>query len=178
MHRREVIAQSILETKSLLARYLPGFDDGNCTRQAPGLPNHVAWNLGHLALVMHRAAEKFDGLPLSERGFWDSRAAASGAARSPERFDTESVCFGSVPTADASRYPGMARCVEVYNSACDRMAAAVRAADDSTLDRPVAWGPVQSPLWAIGQRMIFHNGDHTGQIACLRRALGMKSIFA
>ena len=65
MNRHETIAQAVLSTKPLLARFLPGFTDANHTAQAPGLPNHLAWNLGHLALTMHRVADKLDagGLP-------------------------------------------------------------------------------------------------------------------
>ncbi len=178
MHRRDAIAESILATRGLLGRYLAGFDDASRTRQAPGLPNHVAWNLGHLALTMHRAAEKFDGAPPPGEDFFDSKAAAPGAVRPPERFDTESVCFGSTPTDDPARYPPLARCVEVFHRGCERMAAAVRAADDAALDGAVPWGGGTMPRWLLAQRMVFHNGDHTGQIACLRRALSMKSIFA
>lgn len=178
MHRRDTIAEGILATKALLARYLAGFDDSNHTRQAPGLPNHVAWNLGHLALTMHRVAEKFDARPPSEFDFFSGKSAPPGSVRPADRFEIESVSFGSTPVGDPAKYPSLARCVEIYNHGCDRIAGAVRAADDATLERPVPWGNGQTPLWALAQRMIFHNGDHTGQIACLRRALQMKSIFA
>jgi hypothetical protein len=178
MHRRDAIAEGILNTRQLLARYLAGFDDTNHTRQAPHLPNHVAWCLGHLALTMHRCAEKIDGKPPVESDFFDSKAAAPGTPRPRDRFDTESVCFGSTPTPDPGRYPSMARCVEVYNNACERVAATVRSADDAALDAHVPWGPTTIPGWAVGQRMIYHNGCHTGQITDLRRALGLKSVLS
>jgi len=178
MHRRDAIAEGILATKPALARYLAGFDDTNHTAQAVNLPNHVAWCLGHLALTMHRVAERFDGKPPSSADFFDPARSSPGTARPRDRFDTESVRFGSTPAADPGRYPSMARCIEVYNNGCDRVAGAVRAAEDQTLDRMQPWGPVELPLWLLAMRMIYHNGDHTGQIAGLRRALGMKSIFA
>ena len=66
------IADAIGSTSVLLDRYLNGFDDTNHTRQAPNLPNHVAWVLGHLALTMHRAAERIGELrriqPQDEEG--------------------------------------------------------------------------------------------------------------
>jgi hypothetical protein len=40
------------------------------------------------------------------------------------------------------------------------------------------WGKSQVPLWSMASRMIFHNGTHCGQLADLRRALGLGSIFA
>ncbi len=178
MDRRDAIAEGILNTRHLLARYLAGFDDTNHTRQAPGLPNHAAWCLGHLALTMHRCAEKIDGKGPSESDFFDSKSASPGVPRPRDRFDTESVCFGSTPTPDAGRYPSMARCVEIYANGCERIAATLRRADDADLDREVAWGQATIPAWAAGLRMIYHNGCHTGQIADLRRALGMKPVLS
>jgi hypothetical protein len=183
MDRRELLAESILINKTLVARYLVGFDDTNHTAAAPALPNHVAWSLGHLALTMHRVAEKLDNKPLPPSDFFG--ASGVGAERvSPhsivplDAFDPESVAFGSKPKADPHLYPSFTRSGQIFNAACDRLAAAVKAVDDSALDTKVKWGPMDSPLWAIVMRMVFHNGMHTGQIADLRRSLNFKSIFA
>jgi hypothetical protein len=46
------------------------------------------------------------------------------------------------------------------------------------LTRQVAWGSGQTSVASLLTRMVFHNGMHCGQIADLRRALEMKSIFA
>jgi len=93
-------------------------------------------------------------------------------------FDSEAVCFGSKPEDRHDRYPTLARCTDIFNQACDRFASVVRSVDDSVLDRSIRWGPVESPVWSICLRMVFHNGMHTGEIADMRRALGFKSIFA
>jgi hypothetical protein len=167
------LAESILATKALLARYLVGFDDSSHTRQAPGLPNHVAWSLGHLALTMHRIGEMIDGKPVPA-----SDLGEPGGPRPAAGFERESVAFGSMPVADASRYPPLARCVEIYNAAVDRVAAAVREASDAKMAETVKWGAGQATIGSLAGRMVFHNGMHTGQIADLRRALGFKSIFA
>ncbi len=173
MTRRDALADGVLMTKVLTGRYLAGFDDTNHTRQAEALPNHVAWSLGHCALTMHRAGEKIAGeSPLPAAEF------VEGAAGDASHFGAESVAFGSRPIADAKQYPSLARCVEIYNSACDRFAAVLRGCEESRLDETAKWGPGEVPLYALALRMIFHNGAHTGQIADLRRALGFKSIFA
>ena len=170
MTANDLLAEAVLSTKHLLGRYLAGFDDQSRTAQAPGLPNHVAWNLGHLALTMHRVAERLDGQPVPESDISPRPGAAA--------FFSESVAFGSSPSGAAGEYPSLARSVEIYNAACDRLAAAVRAAPESRLNEVVPWGQGQSPLWSLVIRMVFHNGFHTGQIADLRRAMGFKSIFA
>lgn len=168
MTPRDVLAEAILQTKALTARYLAGFDESSRTRQAAGLPNHVAWSLGHCALTMHRVAQKVDGREPPPVDF---------AAGTPGAFNPESVAFGSVP-ADGAAYPSLARCTGVFDAACDRLAAAVRAASDTQLMQPIPWGNTQAPWWTLVTRMVFHNGFHTGQIADLRRALGFKSVFS
>lgn len=157
-----------MSSAALFKRYLPGFTDENHTRQAPGLPNHLAWNLGHLALTMHRVANKVD-----KKGLPDDAFIAGADRGDAERFGAESVAFKSVPTDDTGRYPGLARCVAIFDGACERLAGALRSADDATLDTTSAWGATQVPLWGLGLRMAFHNGVHCGQITDLRRALGL-----
>lgn len=172
MQAQEFLGQALETNKMLLTRYLVGFDDSTHTRQAPGLPNHVAWSLGHLAMTMHRTAEKLDGRPIPDADF-----IAGGTAGDAARFGTETVAFGSTPVDDPALYPTLVRATEIYNTACDRIARAVRAATDEQLATPITWGNAQSPAGMIAARMIFHNGTHTGQIADLRRALGMKRVL-
>lgn len=174
MTRQQLLAASIRESRMLLMRYAKGFDDTNHTAQPPNLPNHFAWSMGHMALTMHRIAEKVDGKPLPETDFIKS----TGAGGSAQRFDTESISMGSTPKPDASLYPIAARCVEIFSRAIDRCAAAFESATDQQLDAPTKWGQIEVPTWSTGVRMVFHNGLHTGQFADLRRVLGMGSIFA
>jgi len=181
MSPRDMLAESVLSTKTLLARYLAGFDESTATRQAPSLPNHVAWSLGHCALTMHRVAHMFAAEPVSAAQIPESDfITGDGTRGDADRFDTESVSFGSKPVDDPRLYPTLARSAQIYDAACDRLAAAIRATDESQLDRKVKWGAsgLETPLWSLAMRMVFHNGMHTGQIADLRRGLGFKSIFA
>jgi len=174
MIRQEALADGVLACKMLAGRYFVGFDDTSCVHQAPGLPNHLAWSLGHLALTMSRLVAMLGGNPPPESDF----ITGDGTRGTPERFDTESVSFGSRPESRGDRYPTLGRCIAIYDGACDRLAGAVRGADDASLDKVVRWGAGEAPVFMLVMRMIFHNGVHTGQIADLRRALGMKSIFA
>lgn len=171
MTPQEVVASAVELSKVQMARYLAGFDDAASVKQAVNLPNHARWSLGHCAMTMHRVAEKLDGRPLPETDF------AADVGRSG-RFHTESVAFGSRPADDDRNYPALARCVEIYNAACDRLAGAVRSLPEARLMEEVNWITFKMPLYQLVVRMCFHNGFHTGQIADLRRALGFKSIFA
>ncbi len=171
MNMKDILAEGVLSTKPLLERYLAGFDDANRTRQPAGMPNHAAWTLGHLAITMHRVSEKLDGKGPPATDF------CAGPRGNLQQFAGESVAFGSQPIDDPNAYPHLVRCVGIYESACERLAHAVRAASDSQLLAKSAWGPAELPVHMIVQRMIFHNGMHCGQLADLRRAMGFKRIL-
>ncbi len=175
MDRRDALAESVLTCKQLLARYLAGFDETTRVRQVPNLPNHVAWSLGHCALTMQRATEKLSGRAFPPE---DSPFLPGATRGDATRFGAEGVALGSRPTDDPTAYPSLERARAIFDSACDRLAAAVRAAPDARLDETIPWGQIQLTVQGAIARMIFHNGFHCGQIADLRRALGMKSIFA
>ncbi|MBU0637441.1 MAG: DinB family protein [Planctomycetes bacterium] len=170
---QETLAAGVLASKQLLTRFLAGFNENNRVQQAEHLPNHVTWCLGHLALYLNRVASRIDGATMPERDF----VTGGGHVGSAERFDTESVCFTSQPTSDPARYPSLARAIEVYESACERLAAAVRGATVGTLECTIDWIGGEITLWVLVQRVTFHNGVHAGQITDLRRALGLGRVL-
>lgn len=173
--RGEMLATIVESNKELVTRFLVGFDDTSALRQSPTLPNHVVWCLGHLALTMHRIAERLDAAPLPAADFSSGDAVSGSRARGV--FATESVCVGSTPRADAALYPSLERATQILRNSCDRLAAACRTAADAALDAPQQWGAASLPLWLLVARAVFHNGIHTGQITDLRRALGMEGII-
>ena len=173
----DLLADAVAEGRILLERYLAGFDDANRTKQPPGLPNHAAWQLGHLALNMHRVAERLDLSPLPEADFVTGDGRAGGGAGGAGRFDTESVCFASGPVDDPALYPDWERCVAIFRAAASRLEGALRNAGDGALDRAIPWGRAETTIATLAMRMVFHNGTHAGQIVDLRRALGMKGVI-
>ncbi len=175
----EQIARAVDDLPSILGRFLPGFDDTNRAAQTPDLPNHVIWSLGHLALYHHRAAERIEGVaepgPLPE----DAWVTGDGTAGGASRFDTESVCFASTPSPDASMFPTLDRGITIHAAASARLAAAVRSLDDAGCQREIPWGPRGATCTAIvlATRMIHHTGSHVGQILDTRRALGLPRLI-
>lgn len=154
----------------VLTRFVADFDDATHTRQAPGLPNHVAWVLGHTAYTMHRLADQFGdaGLPASD--FTDGPAETG-------RYHRESVRLGSVPVDDPAAYPTLDRCTAIFDAALQRMAQTVESAAEKTFERSVAWGDSQRTLGELVMRVSLHNATHAGQLCDLRRALGMERVF-
>ncbi|MEO0513250.1 MAG: DinB family protein [Planctomycetota bacterium] len=172
---QQALADAVETNAELLTRYLVDFDDQTHVAQAPGLPNHVIWTLGHCSLTMQRAAELADGQPVSRHDFREDAAPPNN--RIPMRFYTETVCFGSTPAIDPLVYPSIESGMLIYNRSCERLAEAVRSCSDEALDAEHDWGATRLPFRALIGRVIFHNGMHAGQIANLRRALGLPSIF-
>ena len=171
MTGQDALAEAVLASKGFLTRYVAGFKDENCTKQSEHLPNHVVWCLGHCAMTMHRAAGHIDGQPIPNADF------SKDDVGTGSKFHTESVAFGSAPSDDKTHYPFLARAVEIYSAACDRLAAAVRAADEATLNGTIKWRESELSLWALVMRVTFHNGMHGGQITDLRRALGLERVI-
>lgn len=171
--RGKTFGQMIRATAPLVTRFCAGFDDSNRTSQAPGLPNHAAWTLGHLALTMHRFAERFDGQPLPASDF----ITGDGTSGTTERYDTESVCFGSTPINDPAKYPSMERAERVFASAIERLAAALESLSDERFDEEQPWGSGRFTVQDLAVRVAFHNGTHAGQLTDLRRALGLPRVI-
>ncbi|MCL4741648.1 MAG: DinB family protein [Phycisphaerales bacterium] len=174
MSRAAALARSVRVSCPLFTRFLAGFDASNGTRQAPGLPNHCVWTLGHCALTLHRASDRVAGhddpRPLPASDF------VAVQPRPPGAFYTESVAFASTPRDDPSMYPSVERAREIFEFACERLASEVERASEAQLDRPTAWGPTPVPVADLITRMIVHNGAHAGQLTDLRRALGMTRV--
>ena len=89
MSRQQTLAETVRTSARPVFLALTDVGDADRVRQAPGLPNHVAWVLGHCALTMHRAAERLDDATLPDRDF----VVGDGSSGDSDRFDTESVCL-------------------------------------------------------------------------------------
>lgn len=170
MRTQDALAEAAIACKAALTRFLPGFTEANGAAQTEHLPNHVLWTLGHVAFYLHTAAGRLDGQPTPESDFGPDVGRRA-------RYVSDSIGFGSSPTADAERYPSLARGVQIFEAACDRLARAVRRADDAALEKQVDWVGTQVPLALLIFRVLFHAGVHTGQILDLRRGLGLGRVL-
>lgn len=171
------LAVMIRGTGPLLGQFLDGFDDENRTATGPGLPNHISWTLGHLAITMHFAADFAAGFNEPQKLPTNDWIHGDGTAGDPSRYDTESVRRNSTPTADAKRYPRMVRAQEIFDVAIERFAEETAALKPSGMEREIKWGTNVLTVGGLIQRVMFHNGVHAGQIIDLRRALGMPNAI-
>lgn len=161
----------------LLLRFVEGFDDETRVSQAPGLPNHLSWTLGHVSLTMHRCADIVNGFNQPQQLPTSDWVHGDGTAGDPSRYDTESVRLGSVPVASGSSYPRLSRGVEIFEAAIERLASEAGGAKPEMLLREVQWGESHLPVGSLVQRVALHNGTHAGQLTDLRRALRMSRVI-
>jgi len=164
-------AQLIRSSGPLLTRFLDGLGPDQGTVQAPSLPNHPVWTLGHCAMTMHKLAAAMDGHDFPDCDFLHG----DGKGGDTHRYDTKSVCFGSVPMIDPSRYPNLARGRIIFDRAVERLANTIEQSAD--LDAPVDWHGIPIPAGGLVMRVAFHNGCHAGQLTDLRRAIGLSPVI-
>lgn len=169
------LAHTLRSSAPMLKQYLVGFDDANRTTQAPGLPNHAAWILGHCAYTMGRLAERAGG-PSIPSDFFVGASGGDGRRGSEGRFDADAVAFGSKPTDEPDLWPTLDVCIECFDEAIETLADTIAGATDEDLADSIAWGSAEFPLKDLVIRVSLHNAMHAGQLTDLRRALGMKLI--
>ncbi|MCB9846251.1 MAG: DinB family protein [Phycisphaeraceae bacterium] len=141
---------------SLLVDDIP---EDRMTHQPAGVPNHPAWQIGHIAVAT-------DGF-------------MPGLGRESALDETWGELFGmrSTPVADASKYPDKQELLRVMDERRGALAAAVKEASNEVLARPnpvpvLAQGlPTMWHMVHFG--MLMHEATHLGQLAVWRKAAGM-----
>lgn len=142
----------------MVADMAAGIPDDRACHQLPGADNHKLWTLGHLAGTNQWFAMLIDGQPITFPREWDKMFG-----------------MGSKPTADAATYPPIADVRSAFEASIDRLCAAVDALNDAELAAPPAGdgsGFVTDKLDSA-LKAAWHNGWHLGQVAALRRGLGV-----
>ena len=128
--------------------------------------NHAAWVLGHLLHVAEKTTlTKILGQPNKFNTAWD------------ELFHGKSQ-----PIADASKYPNKATLIAALEDAYGRIAAALKKADASILNKPTPaeMGGFAQRFPTIGDALIHlmagHESVHLGQVSAWRRAQGLPAV--
>lgn len=125
--------------------------------------NHVVWTLGHLACTYAWFSSTIDG---------------KGAAAIPQAWGPL-FGMGSKPVTDAKAYPAIEDVKKGYDAA---FAAYIKQVEG--LSEAEAWSAPATDTGGFAHSKIdaaykcaWHDGWHLGQIADLRRALGLPSIM-
>lgn len=160
------LVNQLLESFRFTAKFadaqLEGLPDEHALAQLPGADNHKAWTLGHQAI---------------------SRAwfASSIGGDMPKMPDSYTALFGtaSKPTSDPGLYPPLDELRANYRVAFDAVVKAIESLTDADLHKPAhgdSGGFITSRLDAV-VKAVWHEGWHGGQIATLRRGLGLPPLM-
>ena len=136
--------------------------DPHALAQLHGADNHLAWTLGHQALSRAWFASSISGVmpPI------------------PESYKN---LFGtnSRPSPDPAMYPPLDQLRAAYRTSLDALIAAAESLKDSDLAKPAhgdSGGWLTTRLDAV-LKAAWHEGWHGGQIATLRRGLGLPPVM-
>ena len=146
----------------VLTAALSDFPADKTTFQTSPSDNHLLWHLGHMVTSYAWFASTLDGKPV---GISEADNALFG--------------MGSKPLADAKKYPSASELRKRYDEAWRRFAAAAKALREEDATKPPlveTGGFLKDRLDAV-EKVAWHDGWHAGQVAGLRKALGLKGVF-
>jgi hypothetical protein len=135
------------------------FVDGHQVSQAPGIPNHALWTLGHLAVTNGWMHSLLTGTP----------------SLVPSSYDAM-FNMGTTPHQDAASYPSFDEVKKFYDESFEQILGVIRTMNDEQLFTPTvtdSHGFVTSKIDTLA-KTAWHEGWHIGQLVDLRRALGIE----
>jgi len=144
--------------RKTITKYMGGFADDKLTAQPGGLVNHLLWTQGHLAATAAWALSVVSG--------------EKGAV--PDSYD-KLFGMGSSPTADPAAYPSAAEVRGYFDSSFNKLVAAASKMNDTQLAAAVEAGGFARDKADLLAKIAWHEGWHVGQVADLRRLLGLGS---
>jgi hypothetical protein len=138
------------------------FPEGRLTFRACPTDNPVIWSVGHLASVNDWFSSLIDGQPVEFPKEWNT-----------------SCGYKSTPSAELSVYPEFAKVRAALDKSHARLIGAVRAQSSEDLAKPTQFesngiAPTRADAAA---RAAWHEGWHGGQIAAVRKAVGLPSVM-
>ncbi len=146
----------------MITDMMDGVPAAQATAQAAPANNHVLWTFGHLAMTNDWLAGLIDGKP----------------SQMPTSYEPL-FNMGSTPTTDPSAYPSLRDVRAAYDRAYDRLVNAAKKRNDAELLEPTAGnshGFANNKVDCV-LKAAWHEGWHIGQIADLRRGLGIKPMM-
>lgn len=158
---RQLAVENLKSARAMTEALLKDFPADKLTYQSHPSDNHALWMVGHLGTAYLFFAGLIDGKPYD----------------APERMNTL-FGYGSKPTADREAYPELAEIEAFAKKAYGRLLAAAEsltAADEFA--KPAGDASFVSSKVDAVMKAAWHEGWHGGQVAALRKALGLKNLM-
>lgn len=147
--------------RGYLGMLVDDIPDDRMTEQVKGLPNHPAWQIGHLAVAIDNVCMMLLGCETAV------------SKEYCELFD-----IGSTPVADPSRYPSKRELLATLDAVRQKAADALAAASPESLAAPNPSAMLGEMLPTAAHMaafmMLTHESSHLGQLSVWRQAAGMR----
>lgn len=162
MYERETQLYAYMHASGL--RLLDDVEAGDMCQQPHGMPNHPAWQLGHLTVAATRMLRRLgQETPLPDG--WE-----------------ELFAPGSTPQEKAALYPGKSELVQAWGVAHERLTQAAHAVDAEALAKPNPVDFLAKDLPTTGDLLSHvlttHEAMHVGQLQVWRRLMGLPAVRA
>ncbi|MFN0132965.1 MAG: DinB family protein [Phycisphaerales bacterium] len=162
MNAREHAIALLKFVRSISEGIVKDFPDEKFTTQNHAADNHPTWALGHLAST--------DG--------WIAGVLGIPGVKVPESYGTL-FGQGSKPDRDAKKYPAPAELRQVWAETHAAVMKWFESAPESALQgdlKEKTGGFATDPI-DLMFKIAWHEGWHMGQVATLRKALGLKPVM-
>lgn len=145
-----------------LLKLLDGIPPEKLTYQPFAGANHAMWQVGHMAWTDHYFLANVAKVDSTFEESWNGLFG-----------------MGSEPTDDASKYPPIDEVVSVAEKKRGEMIdwLASLSEDEANTALPDDWSSFAPTYAALAGSMACHEGVHTGQLAMLRKSMGMAPAY-
>ena len=149
-------------TRSMTNSLFKDFPEGHWTHQPSPTDNHALWVLGHLAIT----------------DAWYCGVVGATGASMPDGYEAL-FGMGSKPVSDSSKYPKPAEVRKLFDANREVLTNWLQKASPAELGMPLkdkTGGFMSDPVDGA-LKMSWHEGWHSGQLASVRKALGLPSVM-
>jgi hypothetical protein len=159
----QMIMEMSQRNAGLLAKMVEDVPDERMCQQPPGLPNHAAWQIGHITLARSFVAREL-----------------GASLQIPE---TLPPLFGrgSTPTSNRNAYPSKKDLLDRFNIAQAALMENALKVDPARLAGEHGIERLRPVFPTLGHLIVgvalFHDGFHLGQLGNWRRAMGLPSVI-
>ncbi len=159
----ELLVNNSTANTKVFQRFIADIPDDKLCAQFPGLPNHAAWQIGHLTAV-RGAVSNMLGKPAPLPEDWSARYGRN-----------------STPNPDPAVNPPRELLLSLLEKTQSHLTTVLRETDPASLDAPHD-RPQMLPLFPTKKHLFFHiltthDGLHLGQLSDLRRTMGLPRIL-
>ncbi len=162
MNLRERSINLLKFTRKVSGDTIKGFPDGKATHQPSPTDNHLLWVLGHIAMT----------------DAWIAGVVGASGVSVPESY-SKVFGQGTKPVGSSPDYPPLPEVKKVFDSSRQALLAWYDKASEGALSASLKekTGGFADDAADAAAKLSWHEGWHMGQVANVRKALGLGPVF-